>query len=126
MSRSPGKHLARSAETIYRGVLRERLASNPLIRVIDETQVKSLASSGSVTLEHVSGDRSQIAISALLIAQGRVPNRALAESLLEAGISVVSIGDARRGGRIGDAVHQAYEAVVSLCAAGGPTPQLGC
>ena len=42
------------------------------------------------------------------------------------GIPVVAIGDALKGGRIGDAVNQAYAAVATLCATGAPLRQLAC
>ena len=38
----------------------------------------------------------------------------------------MAIGDAHKGGRIGDAVHQAYAAVRAVCATGAPALQLAC
>ncbi|MFA5494014.1 MAG: FAD-dependent oxidoreductase [Porticoccaceae bacterium] len=131
VSRSPAKKLARSAEAIYRMVLLERLNNNPAIRIIDNSTVDSVDDHGLVTLTGSNGqqviNQQSIAVLRLLIAQGRRPDPQLANELMAAGIPHLTIGDARQGGRIGDAVHNAYSAVVSLCAAGnGGTPELAC
>ena len=73
------------------------------------------------------GQGETIEVLRLLIAQGRRPDPQLATELAAAGIAHITIGDARQGGRIGDAVHNAWHTVVALCAGGRPaTPQPGC
>ncbi|ALS65170.1 FAD-dependent oxidoreductase [Pandoraea apista] len=126
VSRSAAKQLARSAEMIYRQVLLARLQANPAIEIVDEYEIRRIAPDGTVTLVSPSGQSKEVQTDAVLIAQGRTPDTSLTEALLEAGIPVVTIGDARRGGRIGDAVNQAYSAVVALCATGAPPRELRC
>ena len=126
VSRSPADQLARSAEMVYRGVLRERLRGNARIRIIDSTSIVSIGATGEVELSNVDGIRSAISTSGILIAQGRKPDKRMFEQFLKRGVPVVAIGDARAGGRIGDAVNQAYAAVVSICAAAAPARQLAC
>lgn len=126
VSRSPAKKLARSAEAIYRMVLLERLNHNPAIRIIDNSAIDSIDDNGLVTLRGNDGQQS-MEVLRLLIAQGRRPDPQLAGELMAAGIPHLTIGDARQGGRIGDAVHNAYSAVVTLCASGRiATLELAC
>jgi len=126
VSRSPAGQLARSAEIVYRGVLRKRLAGNERVRIIDNSNIVSISEDGDVGLQSRDGAISSERASCVLIAQGRKPDTEMAELLLASGVPVVAIGDARRGGRIGDAVNQAYTAVVALCATTAPARQLGC
>ncbi len=109
VSRSGIHQLARAAESIYRGALIARLAENPLIEVLAITHVVSVNDDG-VTLDKGSVLRPDY----LFIAQGRDSNRALADELEAAGMPSTLIGDALEGGRIGDAVHGAYRAVLAL------------
>jgi 2,4-dienoyl-CoA reductase (NADPH2) len=126
VSRSPRKQLARSAEIVYRGVLRERLAASSHIRIIDNTSVTAIGAGGSVDLLHSDGEASTVMVSLVLIAQGRTPDTRMTDSLMARGVSVVAIGDARRGGRIGDAVNHAYSAIAALCASGAASKELAC
>lgn len=129
VSRSPARQLARSAEMIYRSVLTRRLADNPHIRVVDNTAITAIAKNGDVTLETRTGlqvSPTVVRASAVLIAQGRHPDTVMTRQLLDAGIPVTAIGDARQGGRIGDAVHHAYAAVQALCATQACVKQLAC
>jgi 2,4-dienoyl-CoA reductase-like NADH-dependent reductase (Old Yellow Enzyme family) len=126
VSRSPARKLARSAEMIYRGVLIKRLHDNPGIRVVDETHVSRIGAEGEVLLEANSGGQKKIKVSRVLIAQGRRPDNRLLESLLDAHIPFTVIGDARHGGRIGDAVADAYKSVLSICATSTPQTPLAC
>ncbi|MFJ2690107.1 FAD-dependent oxidoreductase [Pseudomonas sp. NPDC087336] len=126
VSRSPAKQLARSAEVIYRGVLNTRLASNPRIRIIDNSSIVAIAEDGRVQLQHNDGEHSELQTLGVLIAQGRRPDDTLLNNLLEAGLAVATIGDARKGGRIGDAVHDAYQTVLGLCASDAPMRPLAC
>ena len=126
VSRSPAKQLARSAEPIYRTVLLKRLTENPAIRILDNSTIESIDDEGQVVLTR-EGQGETIEVLRLLIAQGRRPDPQLATELAAAGIAHITIGDARQGGRIGDAVHNAWHTVVALCAGGRPaTPQPGC
>lgn len=126
VSRSPAGQLARSAEVIYRTVLLQRLQDTPHIRLIDNTAIQRIDSDGKVELRDNTDGRSEVKASHVLIAQGRRPDYSLLNALLDAGLSVAAIGDARRGGRIGDAVHDAYRAVHNLCASSTPVMPLDC
>ncbi|EEA01830.1 NADH:flavin oxidoreductase/NADH oxidase [Burkholderia sp. H160] len=114
VTRSASKDLARSAEMIYRSVLLHRIGANPRIRVVDLTHLLAIHET-DVTLQAADGTPSQLSVSRVLIAQGRRPDPTLTAQLEAAGIPFEVIGDARRGGRIGDAVHDAYAAVVARC-----------
>jgi 2,4-dienoyl-CoA reductase-like NADH-dependent reductase (Old Yellow Enzyme family) len=109
VSRSGIHQLARAAEPIYRGALTARLAENPLIEVLADTHVAA-ADEGVVRLDN----GATLKPDWLFIAQGRDSNRELADALEAAGIPCTLIGDALKGGRIGDAVHGAYRAVLEL------------
>jgi 2,4-dienoyl-CoA reductase (NADPH2) len=126
VSRSPATQLARAAEMIYRGVLRKRLAENPRIRVVDSTSIVAIAADGTVLLESKDGARTESRAALVLIAQGQHPDTRTAQALSEAGLPFIVVGDARHGGRIGDAVHQAYAAVMSVCATTADTEELAC
>ncbi|MES2899007.1 MAG: FAD-dependent oxidoreductase [Pseudomonadota bacterium] len=126
VSRSPQRQLARAAEMIYRSVLRKRLSANPGIRIVDNSTITSIGSDGQIALRDKDGQVSTIASAGVLIAQGRIPEKELVGQLRAAGIPVVAIGDARQGGRIGDAVHHAYAAVNAVCSAAAPLKQLAC
>jgi NADPH-dependent 2,4-dienoyl-CoA reductase/sulfur reductase-like enzyme len=107
VTRSRVDQLARSAEMIYRGVLLKRLAANERIRIVEQTGIESIDNAG-VRLRHAGGEVSSVQTACLLIAQGRDPNAALAAGLAGSGLRTIVIGDARQGGRIGDAVRDAY------------------
>ena len=109
ISRSGIKQLARAAEAIYRGALTARLAENPLIEILAETHVVAVDESG-VRLDSGAALKPDW----LFVAQGRDSNRDLADALEAAGLPCRLIGDALKGGRIGDAVHGAYRAVLAL------------
>lgn len=126
ISRSAARDLARSAEAVYRGVLRKRLAGNPLIRILDSTAIEAIGTDGTLQLRDANNVVSTLPTAGVLIAQGRKPDTALIEQLIDAGIAVTAIGDACRGGRIGDAVNQAYTAVVAICATAAPASELAC
>jgi len=126
VSRSPVEQLARSAEMIYRGVLKRRLLENPGICILDNASIVRIFDDGRVLLAHSNGRNSELHAGAVLIAQGRRPDEGLLRGLLEARLPVTVIGDARRGGRIGDAVHDAYRSVHSLCSSAAPLRPLSC
>jgi 2,4-dienoyl-CoA reductase-like NADH-dependent reductase (Old Yellow Enzyme family)/thioredoxin reductase len=127
VSRSAIQQLARAAEPIYRGVLLTRLGTNPQVQLMMHTQLLVVDETGAVTLGGTDDDfRQKLQVSGVLIAQGREPDPALAQALSASGIPYVSIGDARKGGRIGDAVHDAYAALQALCATSAHVPRLNC
>lgn len=109
VTRSGIHQLARAAEHIYRGALVARLSENPLIEIIADSNVKAITDDGV----HLDNGASLNA-DWLFIAQGRDSNRAMADALEAAGIPCTLVGDALKGGRIGDAVHGAYRAVLAL------------
>jgi pyruvate/2-oxoglutarate dehydrogenase complex dihydrolipoamide dehydrogenase (E3) component len=112
-SRSPIAMLARSAEPIYRKVLRRRLAVDPQLTILPETSLDAIEGDEAV-LRDADGRSRSLRVAAVIIAQGRVADTALADALAARGIVARPIGDARIGGRIGDAVRDAYEAVVDM------------
>jgi 2,4-dienoyl-CoA reductase-like NADH-dependent reductase (Old Yellow Enzyme family)/thioredoxin reductase len=117
VTRSSRADLARSAEMIYRAVLLQRLQDNPRIRIVDHAQLLRIASDGRVGWRVADqADEVECRVSRVLIAQGRRPDPHWAAALAAAGVDFEVIGDARRGGRIGDAVHDAYRAVCGRCA----------
>lgn len=126
VSRSGERQLARAAESIYRGVLLKRLLANPQVRLLAQTHLECIGTDGTVTLRGADGSTQQLHCARVLIAQGREPDPELADALAAAGVPFVAIGDARKGGRIGDAVHDAYAAVSALCAAEAADEQLAC
>lgn len=109
VSRSGIHQLARAAEHIYRGALTARLAENPLIEILPDTHVTA-ADEGGVHLDK----GAVLEADWLFVAQGRDSNRGMADALEAAGLPCTLIGDALKGGRIGDAVHGAYRAVLVL------------
>jgi len=125
ITRSSIKQLARSAETIYRGVLLERLNTNSRIKIFSDTSILKIRPE-SVIISGQGEESREIHCSRVLIAQGRRPDVSLAESLSKAKIPYMAIGDARQGGRIGDAVHSAYEAVNALQARTSNLEDLNC
>lgn len=126
VSRSPAVKLARSAEMIYRGVLKQRLTDNVDIRIIENSHLREISEEGRVTLENQQGELTELLVSRVLIAQGRRPDHTLTNQLIQAGIAFSVIGDSRRGGRIGDAVRDAYQAVLAVCASASKQPPVAC
>ncbi|RYY25920.1 MAG: NADH:flavin oxidoreductase [Sphingomonadales bacterium] len=124
VSRSPADKLARSADWVYRMGLLRRLHENPLITVLDNSHVRSVAN-GKVMIE-TDGTVAEIEADRLLLAQGRRPADQLAEALRDAGVTVSVVGDSQQVGRIGDAVHMAYRAVQGLSAQYANVPKLAC
>ncbi|WP_286164440.1 FAD-dependent oxidoreductase [Azoarcus sp. DN11] len=126
VTRSPAKQLARSAELIYRGLLRRRIAANERIRVVDNSTLVSVAADGTVVLLRSDGVDDRIESAGVVIAQGRRPDNDFVKTLAAAHVPYVVVGDARHNGRIGDAVHAAYAAVKSICATVGAASHLAC
>ena len=127
VSRSPTKMLARSAEMIYRGVLLQRLRNNPDITIIDNTAITKIDANGDIQLHNSETEQlSTRNVTRLFIAQGRHPALQLRSELMQAAIAFTSIGDAARSGRIGDAVHQAYNMAQGLCSSANNIDSLAC
>src|SRR5690606_28683863 len=81
VSRSSASQLARSAEMIYRGVLRRRLAENDRITIIDHSTILAVAPDGRITLEKKDGSRDELRADCLLVAQGRRQSTELPQAL---------------------------------------------
>jgi len=124
VSRSSLKDLARTAEMIYRGVLLRRLKTNKHLRILGDTTLLRVDGDIAV-LRAADGTESKVPVTTVLVAQGRTADTALASALESRGLQVKVIGDARTGGRIGDAVRDAYEAVTALAAPPRTVPGQG-
>jgi 2,4-dienoyl-CoA reductase-like NADH-dependent reductase (Old Yellow Enzyme family) len=133
VSRSGKSQLARSAEMIYRGDLLQRLLSMassaaktdaaagaltetaPTLTLLTDTRVSDY-SNGSASFHHLkTGAEHRCPVAAMVLAQGRQTDTTLTTALQAAGIHCITIGDARQGGRIGDAVQDAWNSVQQLC-----------
>jgi thioredoxin reductase len=129
VSRSSADKLARSADAVYRGPLLRRLHSNPQVTIVDSCHVVGISDSG-VLLEISGGDGPHtctVDVDKVLLAQGRQPASAFAGKLEQAGIAISVVGDSKQMGRIGDAVHMAYKAVMALSAQHSAMAEpLGC
>src|SRR5690606_8795066 len=93
-------------------------------RILGDTTLLRIDGNTAV-LRAADGAESLIPVTAVLVAQGRTADTALAATLESRGLEVKVIGDARTGGRIGDAVRDAYEAVSALSAPARAVPGLG-
>lgn len=113
VTRSRRDQLARDAEVRYRFNLLKRLADNPLLTIVDECRI-SLIDDDGVQLTASDGTSRRQACSRVFMAQGFTTDTALHDALVRQGLSPIVIGDARQVGRIGDAVHGAYQAVDAL------------
>jgi len=117
VTRSPADKLARSAEFIYRTGLVLRIRNNPTITLLQNSRIARI-NGRTIWIE---GEHAgALDADRVLIAQGRQSDPAFAAALSDAGISCTVIGDSRKVGRIGDAVHMAYKAVQSLRHTTGP------
>jgi 2,4-dienoyl-CoA reductase-like NADH-dependent reductase (Old Yellow Enzyme family)/thioredoxin reductase len=125
VSRSPAKALARSAEFVYRGVLLARMAKNPLIEILPETELVAVTAE-TAELRGTDGTIRHETVAAVVVAQGREPNGDLVPQLRAIGIAAHAIGDAVKGGRIGDAVQDAYAVVRRVAAGHGEPAELAC
>lgn len=119
VSRSDKRQLARAAEIIYRADLLKRLFEHPKIDVQVNSTLVQLEDAAMIL--RAKGDHGEAAcirshkVCAVVIAQGRYADDDLPLAVRNAGINIRLIGDARNSGRIGDAVHDAYDAVLSVC-----------
>lgn len=113
VTRSEKSSLARNADRSYRQHLLERLEKNPLVQILDRTQVLGHGDA-DITIRAHAGEAAILSASALLLAHGLCPDRQLADDLVGSKLRVMSIGDARAVARIGEAVRDAYQAVCHL------------
>jgi 2,4-dienoyl-CoA reductase-like NADH-dependent reductase (Old Yellow Enzyme family)/thioredoxin reductase len=113
ITRSPQAKLARSAERLYRKQLRERLAKNANIEVIENSRLVRIGPE-QVTIEGADGSARTQPASAVFMAQGRRAARPSLGALESRGIRAACIGDANEIGRIGEAVADAYRVVMAL------------
>jgi len=125
VSRSSETDLARSAEFVYRKMLRERLANNDQIAVVPNTRIVRIDERGA-DLMGPDGDVRHVAVDRIVLAQGRDPDFALVKDVLAARIPCFTIGDSRRTGRIGNAVHDAHKAIRTIAAERVVPRELAC
>ena len=115
VSRSRVDQLARSAEMVYRSNLIGRLSQHDRITVLPRHHVVRIGD-GTVGVRDADGETTEIGADYILLAQGRDQQSDIADKLIAMGISTHVIGDSRKGGRIGDAVHDGYEAMRAIIA----------
>jgi 2,4-dienoyl-CoA reductase (NADPH2) len=109
VTRSTTADLARGAERLYRKDMLGRLTANPKIEIRPETSIERI-DGPSVQLRSAAGS-TVLRVGAVVLAQGRGPEIHLESQLQEMGADVRRVGDCRKIGRIGDAVHDAYNTV---------------
>jgi len=125
VTRSSVNDLARAAEFVYRKMLIDRLKKNDQITILANTQIIRIDEQGADLVDQ-DGQASRITANGVVIAQGRDPHSALVDDVLAAGIPCYVIGDSRKTGRIGNAVHDAYNALRSIAAEHVPPRELAC
>lgn len=116
VTRSDRRDLARSAEVMYRKHLVRRLWANTQIEIVDHATILSFHD-GRLEVARPDGSSLDRAVDRLVVAQGRKADESLAEALRSHGLTVITIGDAARIGRIGDAVHAADAAIRAILGA---------
>jgi len=126
VSRSSEADLARAAEFVYRKVLIERLIKNEQITVVPNTHIVRIDEQGAELMSHETQQIRHVAVDRIVVAQGRDPDYALVEDVLAAGVPCYTIGDNRKTGRIGNAVHDAYKAIRSIAAERVVPRELAC
>jgi 2,4-dienoyl-CoA reductase (NADPH2) len=113
VTRSDRSVMARSADRVYRSVLLKRLALDDRIEIRDNSRIVAIETAGVQVADKLDRVRFQAA-GRVFIAQGRQPPDRSDSLYEDRGVRVRSIGDSRECGRIGDAVRDAYLAVMSL------------
>lgn len=124
VSRSPVSDLARAAEYIYRKMLIERLTANPHITILPSTRITRVGEA-MVEICGADGATRELPADRLIVAQGRDPLADMIEGI-DPAIRVFVIGDSRRTGRIGNAVHDAYAALQMIAASHSRAGELAC
>jgi 2,4-dienoyl-CoA reductase-like NADH-dependent reductase (Old Yellow Enzyme family)/thioredoxin reductase len=125
VSRSPAGKLARSAELVYRTGLLRRLAEDPMIEVVAEAHIARITADGAI-VQLADGSERHLPAGQVLIAQGRDSSNDVARELVQAGVPCHVVGDSRQVGRIGDAVHGAYQAARAIIAERTAAQALAC
>jgi len=126
VSRSSEADLARAAEFVYRKMLIERLAKNDQITIVPNTHIVRIDEQGAELMSQETQLIRHVAVDRIVVAQGRDPDYALVEDVLAAGVPCYTIGDSRKTGRIGNAVHDAYKAIRSIAAERVVPRELAC
>jgi len=126
VTRSSQADLARAAEFVYRKMLIERLAKNDQISIVPNTQIVRIDEQGAELMSVETRQIRHVAVDRVVVAQGRDPDYALVADVLAAGIPCYTIGDSRKTGRIGNAVHDAYRAIRSIAAERVVPRELAC
>lgn len=116
VTRSALDKLARSAELLYRRQLIPRLMGNPRISVVADATI-SAVDEKRLAFSATDGQPGVLAFDYLVIAQGRRAGSPLKSALDDAGLETIEIGDAQAVRRIGDAVNDAYLAVMAYAGA---------
>lgn len=125
VSRSRVDQLARSAEMVYRTGLIDRLSNHARISVLPQHHLVSIGR-GMVRVRSADGAENDLQSDCVLLAQGRDPESAIADELIALNIPTHIIGDSRKGGRIGDAVHDGHEAMRAIVARYAPLQPAPC
>ena len=126
VSRSPMTALARVAEMVYRKMLILRLMANKAIDIVADTSITRIGADGTVELRGKDGAIRTIKADKVVIAQGRDPLDDMVAKLMAAGIETHVIGDSHKVGRVGNAVHDAYQALRSMTAKRIQPTELAC
>jgi len=126
VTRSSQADLARAAEFVYRKMLIERLAKNDQISIVPNTQIVRIDEQGAELMSVETRQIRHVAVDRVVVAQGRDPDYALVADVLAAEIPCYTIGDSRKTGRIGNAVHDAYRAIRSIAAERVVPRELAC
>ena len=126
VSRSSEADLARAAEFVYRKMLLERLTKNDQITVVPNTHIVRINERGAELMSDETQQIRHVVVDRIVVAQGRDPDYALVEEVLAAGVPCYTIGDSRKTGRIGNAVHDAYRAIRSIAAERVVPRELAC
>jgi len=126
VTRSSTNDLARAAEFVYRKALIDRLTKNDQITIVANTRINRIDEQGADLICQDSQKIRHIAVDRVIVAQGRDPYSVLVDNVLAAGIPCYIIGDSRKTGRIGNAVHDAYNAIRSIAAERVSPRELAC
>ena len=125
ISRSPVGSLARAAEMVYRKMLISRLVANRAIEMVPETLITRIRN-GEVETQARDGTTRTIKADRVVIAQGRDPLDDMVAKVMAEGIECHVIGDSHKVGRVGNAVHDAYQALRAMTAQKIGATELAC
>lgn len=120
VTRSGDHELARAAEALYRKVMLGRVRANPLLTIVSHTHITDVTD-GAVELAGPQGSR-RLPVRMVVLAQGRESNVDMHAELEAAGVRTILVGDTRDIARIGEAVHQANDAIRELAGSDAEAP----